>query len=326
MRAKFSLSIFLLCSLLLFTGCGPQFTPVQDPVLAEPQLNETSFISFDGTELPLRTWLPPGGIAAAKSIIIGVHGFNDYYNFIKRGAAYFNARHIAVYAYDQRGFGNAPVWGRWSSSDAMAQDLKTLVQLMAQKHAGLPVYLLGHSMGGAVVIHAMAGENHPDAAGAILVAPAVWARSTIPFYQTGGLWLAAHTVPWYTVTGESLDRQACSDIEVLREQGRDPLVIKKTRFDTIYGLQNLMDAAYADAERYSLKTLVLYGLHDEIIPQEPVLDAYRHFPDEPGEEKKLILYKNGYHMLLRDLQAEDVMQDIVAWINQPEADTETADN
>ena len=167
-------------------------------------------------------------------------------------------------------------------------------------------------MGGAVVIKAMSGENHPDIAGAILVAPAVWARSTIPFYQNGGLWLVAHTIPWYKVTGKGLDRTACSDIEALRELGRNPLVIKKTRFDTIYGLQHLMDSAYASADNYTLKTLVVYGHHDEIIPKEPVLDAYKRFP---AESKKLILYENGYHMLLRDLQAEIVMQDIVAWVN-----------
>jgi alpha-beta hydrolase superfamily lysophospholipase len=308
-------AIFLLSCLVLPAGCGPRFTPTHSPVLAAPQLNETSFVSFDGTELPLRAWLPPGGMDAARFIFIAVHGFNDYSNFIKNGALYFTNHDIAVYAYDQRGFGNAPVRGRWSSTDAMAQDLKTLIRLMTQKHAGLPVYLLGHSMGGAVIIQALAGENHPGVAGAILVAPAVWSRATMPFYQNGALWLVAHTLPWYTVTGEILERKACSNTEALKELGRDPLVIKETRFDTIYGLQNLMDASYTGASRFSLKTLVLYGHHDEIIPQEPVLDAFRRFPAQPADQKKLILYEDGYHMLLRDLHGEKVMNDIVAWIN-----------
>ena len=314
MRPGILLSISLLCCFALFAGCGPQFTPEHNPPLAAPQLNNTSFISFDGSELPLRTWLPEGGMDKAGYIFIAVHGFNDYSNFIKKGALYFKDHNIAVYAYDQRGFGNAPLRGRWSSAEAMARDLKTLVGLLAQKHPGLPIYLLGHSMGGAVIIQAMGGEDHPAAAGAILIAPAVWSRSTMPFYQRGALWLVAHTIPWYTVTGEILKRKACSDSEALRELGRDPLVIKETRFDTVYGLQSLMDAAYAGAEHYSLKTLLLYGRHDEIIPQEPVFDAFERFQVGPGGEKQLILYENGYHMLLRDLHGEDVMKDIVAWI------------
>jgi len=315
MRIQLFLPAALLCCLFLLSACGPRFTSPHSPPLAEPQLQETSFISFDGTELPLRTWLPPGGMAAAGSIFIAVHGFNDYSSFMKYPARYFTQNRIAVYAYDQRGFGSAPVRGMWSSGEIMVQDLKTLIRLVAQSHPDLPIFLLGHSMGGALIIEAMSGDNDPGVAGAILVAPAVWARSTIPLYQNVSLWLAAHTIPWYTVTGQVLKRTACSNIEVLREQGRDPLVIKDTRLDTIYGLQSLMDAAYGGADHFTLKTLVLYGQHDEIIPREPVLDVFRRFPTEADERKKLILYDEGYHMLLRDLQAEVVLKDIVAWVN-----------
>ena len=310
--------VFLLCCLvlLLLPGCAPDFTGPESRGLSEPQLQETSFISYDGTELPLRVWQPPGGLDAARSILIAVHGFNDYSNFIKKGAQYFNRHNIAVYAYDQRGFGNAPPRGRWSSTEAMAQDLKTLIRLIAQKYRDQPVYLLGHSMGGALVIQTMNGESHPDVAGAVLVAPAVWARSTIPFYQNAALWVVAHTIPWYRATGESLGRKPSDNIEMLREQGRDPLVVKETRFDTIYGLQNLMDAAYRAADSYTLKTLVLYGHLDEIIPEKPVLDAFNRFPTDSAEQKQLILYENGYHMLLRDLEAENVMKDIVEWLNE----------
>ena len=302
----------LLCCLVLFSGCAPDFTPPKITSLSEPQLHDSLFISFDGTRLPLRVWQPLDGIATARFIFIAVHGFNDYSNFIKNSAPFFTKNEITVYAYDQRGFGNAPQKGRWSSSAAMAQDLKTLTALLAQKYPDLPIYLLGHSMGGAVIIQAMAGENLQDVPGAVLVAPAVWSRSTIPFYQNIALWLMAHTIPWYTVTGESLNRKPSDNIEMLREQGRDPLVIKETRFDTIYGLQNLMDAAYKAADDYNLKTLVLYGHQDEIIPEKPVLDVYKRFP---AEQKKLLLYEKGYHMLLRDLQSENVMKDIVAWLH-----------
>jgi len=312
MPCKILHRISLLCFLVLLSGCAPDFTKPQDTGLSEPQLQDTVFISYDGTVLPLRVWQPPDGMAAARFIFIAVHGFNDYSNFIKNSAPYFTRNRIMVYAYDQRGFGEAPKKGRWSSTEAMAQDLETLIRLTAQKHPDLPIYLLGHSMGGAVVIQAMSGKNHPDVAGAILAAPAVWSRSTIPFYQNTALWLMVHTIPWYKVTGESLNRKPSDNIEMLREQGRDPLVIKETRFDTIYGLQNLMDAAYKAADSYKLKTLVLYGNLDEIIPEKPVLDVFHRFP---AEQKQLLRYKNGYHMLLRDLQAENVMKDIVTWLH-----------
>ena len=307
-------TLFLVCLFILPTGCGPQFTPPRDPASREPGLRENSFVTFDGTELPLRSWLPEKGLNDTRFIFIAVHGFNDYSNFIKNGALYFNRNRIAVYAYDQRGFGKAPVRGRWSSTETMAEDLQTLVRLTSEKYPYLPIYLLGHSMGGAVVINAMTAKNHPEVAGAILVSPAVWAHSTMPFYQYTALWLAAHTIPWFTVTGESLQRTACNNQAVLKELGRDPLVIKETRFDTIYGLQDLMDKAYVNASSFRINTMVLYGLHDEIIPRKPVIETFDHIPLEPEKQKKLILYDEGYHMLLRDLQAESVMQDIVDWV------------
>jgi acylglycerol lipase len=299
----------IFCLLFLLLSCIIKPVTAENRSDSAPTLTDTSFISFDGTELPIHIWQPEN---KTKFIFIALHGFNDYANFIKRGAEFLTRHNIMVYAYDQRGFGKAPVLKRWGGTEQMAEDLATLVRLVTKKHPDLPIYLLGHSMGGAVVIRAMTGDQAPPVAGAILAAPAVWARSTQPFYQNISLWIGAHTMPWLKLTGKSLDRKPSDNIEMLRELGRDPLVIGETRIDTIYGLQNLMDAGYDQADRFNLTTLVLYGDKDEIIPREPMLDTYQRFPGQ----KQLILYENGYHMLMRDLQAEKVLQDIVDWVNE----------
>ena len=311
MSAKPLHCLHLLLCLFMLEGCTIKPVTAENRSQSKPILMDSSFISFDGTELPVHKWQPAD---ETKIIFIALHGFNDYANFIKHGAGFFARHNIQVYAYDQRGFGNAPVRGRWGGTEQMAKDLATLVRLAAQKHPGLPIYLLGHSMGGAVVIATMAGPDPPPAAGVILVAPAVWARSTEPFYQRLALWIGAHTMPWLELTGDSLDRMPSDNIEMLREQGRDPLVIKKTRLDTIYGLQNLMDAGYDRADRFNLTTLLLYGRKDEIIPKEPVHGMFDRIPESFAGQKQLILYENGYHMLMRDLQAEKVLQDIVDWV------------
>ena len=61
--------------------------------------------------------------------------------------------------------------------------------------------------------------------------------------------------------------------------------------------------------------LILYGKKDEIIPEKPIFEFYNRLPLGGQGQHQIILYENGYHMLLRDLQAEVVMKDIVAWIN-----------
>jgi alpha-beta hydrolase superfamily lysophospholipase len=170
-------------------------------------------------------------------------------------------------------------------------------------------------MGGAVAIVTMAQSNPPDVQGVILVAPAVWARSEMPFYQRFALWIGAHTIPWKKVSGQSLGITASDNIEMLRELGKDPIIIKETRIEVLYGLSNLMDKAFDSAERFRDTSLILYGEKDQIIPREPVFDFYKRLPLKSRDQQRMILYENGYHMLLRDLQSENVLTDIVGWIN-----------
>ncbi len=101
---------------------------------------------------------------------------------------------------------------------------------------------------------------------------------------------------------------------MLRALGRDPLVIRETRIDTIYGLSNLMDQALTSSAKLVIPTLVLYGELDEIIPKEPICEMMKTLQGNKDLEWRFILYPDGYHMLTRDLQAEKVYQDIEKWI------------
>jgi alpha-beta hydrolase superfamily lysophospholipase len=307
-----SLLIFL--SGCLLWGCAPHAVPL-GIMTEEARLTDTAFISFDGSALPLRTWLPPG---PPQAVMIALHGYNDYSNFIKDAAAWFNDREIGVYAYDQRCFGAAPHRGIWSGREAMTEDLRTIIALVRQRHPDVPLFLLGDSMGGAVIMAADSAENPLPAEGVILVAPAVWARSTMPFYQRWALWLGVRIMPWLRVTGKGIDITPSDNKEMLKALGRDPLVIKESRIDAIYGLVNLMDTAYEAASRFNSKVFFLYGARDEIIPPKPMADVFRkRVRGQFSNPQRLLVYKKGYHMLLRDLQAEIVWQDILCWLTSP---------
>ena len=310
---KCKLAILFLKSVIicLLTACSPNFITSPSPVLSSPSIAEHIFTSYDNTELPLRVWLPSREI---NGVIIAVHGFNDYSNFIKDSVLFFNNQKLAIYSYDQRGFGDTKTRGRWSGGQKLSNDLSTFVKLIREIHPHIPIYILGDSMGGAVTIVTMSTKDLPEVNGVILIAPAVWARSEMPFYQRWLLWIAAHTIPWEKVTGSSLEITASDNIEMLKELGKDPLVIKETRIDVLYGLSNLMDEAYRSAEFLKINSLILYGEKDEIIPQKPVFAFYRRLPPGVQGQRQMIIYENGYHMLLRDLQFEIVVKDIVDWI------------
>jgi len=306
-------SRFYLLLLVCLAGCAPQFT-APHAEQSSASITEKSFISFDGARLPMRRWLPTG---KAEAIVIALHGFNDYSLFIDNAAHFFAHHGMAVYAYDQRGFGQSPNRGRWPGKDAFAQDVQAFIKIIHARFPHTPLFLLGHSMGAAVALHTLASKQ-VKVDGIILVAPAITGWRTMPWWQRWGLKLAAYAMPWQTFTGQSLHIVASDNRDMLIALGRDPLVIKKTRVDTIYGLVDLMDAAWRATEKLRTPTLILYGERDQIIPEAVIPEA---FGRSAGRNKsiRLQLYKNGYHMLLRDLQAEVVWRDIMVWIRNRKA-------
>ena len=139
----------------------------------------------------------------------------------------------------------------------------------------------------------------------------------MPFYQRIALWVGAHIIPWMKVSGRGLKIKPSDNLEMLKALGKDPLVIKETRIGTIFGLVNLMDSALANAVDLSSSSLILYGEKDDIIPRKPMLLMLKRLLEKAGPRPSVALYKNGYHMLSRDLQATIVMKDIASWILHP---------
>ncbi|MDD5285913.1 MAG: lysophospholipase [Desulfuromonadaceae bacterium] len=306
--SRLSISAGIAIALLVISACSPL---VNHPgkQISEPKIENGHFVAGDGSMLPVRIWLPKDG--PIKAAIVALHGFNDYSNFFASPGKFLSRRGIACYAYDQRGFGAAPGRGVWSGTEAYTSDLSSFVKEIHKRHQGIPLYVLGESMGGAVTIVAMTKSNPPDADGIILVAPAVWGRETMPWYQRWLLAVASHTLPWMELTGKGMQIKASDNIEMLRALGHDPLVIKATRIDALSGLADLMDEALSRADKLQIPALVQYGKNDQIIPKEPTLLMLGKMP----ESTRKSFYLHGYHMLLRDLQGEKPLTDMATWIS-----------
>jgi len=281
------------------------------PEIQAPKLTAQAIITSDNAALPYKHWLPKAN-SAPKAVFLALHGFNDYSNAFAAFGTFAASKGYAVYAYDQRGFGRAPQTGIWANNLNLWRDLAQSVTLLKQRYPHTPLYILGESMGGAVAITALVQEEFPaeKVAGVILSAPAVWGdRAMNPFYQFI-LWAAAHTVPSLEVTGKGIKVQASDNIPMLVALGKDPLIIKKTRIDAIYGLVELMGKAQKDIAQLKTPVLYLYGVKDQIIPPAPTEQAMLKLKTP----HTLAIYQKGWHMLLRDLQAEVVYHDIDSWV------------
>jgi alpha-beta hydrolase superfamily lysophospholipase len=295
----------------LATACANPELQDRDPQRVCPRLAATEAVMEDGYRLPLRRW---GDSRDTASLLLAVHGFNDYGNAFDQLGSSLAREGILVYAYDQRGFGQTEQRGRWAGTERLGRDLRQVVELLRRRHPSLPLYLLGESMGGGLAL--TASGRGLSAAGTILVAPAVWSRDSMnPLLQLL-LWAGAHTVPGLELTGKGVDIRPSDNLTMLRELSADPLVIKRTRVDALWGVTNLMDRAKRSATGLRGPVLLLYGENDDIIPQHAFCRLLVRLPQRaPG--LRIVLYRKGWHMLTRDLQGGRVIADIAAWLKDP---------
>lgn len=302
---------WLLACVAWLAGCATPFVQPRAEHLTVPRLDADRVVTADGATLPLSIWQPQG---AARAVVLALHGFNDYRMAFAEVGPFLAARGVATYAYDQRGFGATARRGIWPGEALLVDDARKVAELLRQRHPGQPLYLLGESMGGAVAMNVLA-ETPEAADGAVLVAAAVWGRTTMNPLQRAALWLVAHSFPGMRLSGRGLGITASDNQAMLRALRDDPLVLKEARADALWGLVNLMDRALAAAPMLSVPTLVLYGEHDEIIPRRPTCRMLSLL----ASSARVAIYPDGYHMLTRDLGRRLVLEDLAAWLAGPAA-------
>lgn len=306
---------FIGLALTLLAACLPTQQRLGSPLgdFAGPHFDVGAerFVTFDGSPLGLSTWAPAE--EEPWAVIIGLHGMNDYAGTFYYSGPWFAARGVVTYAYDARGFGRSPQRGVWGGQQLITEDVRTAVSVARRRHPNAVIAVIGDSMGAATAIAAAGDAQGLGADRLVLVAPAVWGWSTMPEFYSLTLWVGAHTFPWRAVTApRNVTRRitASDNREALLRAGRDPHMIWETRIDAIYGLVNLMQRAADRAARLEGDVLFLYGANDQIIPPNAALAAAQRLPPSA----RTAYYENGYHWLLRDLQAELVYADILAFL------------
>jgi alpha-beta hydrolase superfamily lysophospholipase len=201
----------------------------------------------------------------------------------------------------------------------MADDVADMLAILRARHAGVRMVAMGESMGGAVLMHlATRGAGAIDVS-YVMLAPAVWGRARMNPVIRASLAVARPLVPGMMLGGppSSLVRILPTDNrDALIRLANNPLHIRSTRTDTTAGLVDLMDIALAAAPNFRSRALFLYGANDDLVPKPATRATWATLP--PGPIRRAY-YSRGYHLLLRDLSRAAPIEDIIAWINTPDA-------
>lgn len=296
-------------------------TPPADfagPRIEPGSLGRGTFVVQDGAQLPYLKWTPQD--QEPWAVIIALHGFNDHRASFRLAGPWWAERGIETWAYDQRGFGDAPHRGEFAPESLTSEDLRTVVALVRAQRPNALIAVAGESMGGATAIAAFGTDRPPAADRVALLAPAVWGWASQSPFNRAALWTAARLMGDKAVRPPSFAvrriRASDNQAELVR-MGHDPQVILGTRFDSLYGLVSLMETASGRLGQVRAPTLLMYGAHDMIVPRTAVARALERAGEAPS--LRTAWYPQGWHILNRDLAAEVVFADVEAWLRAPDA-------
>ena len=287
---------------------GPRFLPEQN-----------IFISHDDAPLGLSVWHAVGE-ESPEQIVIGLHGMNDYAYAFHMAAPYWAEHGVTTYAYDQRGFGRSPGRGIWPDEDLMREDLRTAVAVARQAHPEATITVVGISMGAAVALSAFGSERPPAADRLIASGPGLRGWGAMNPLYSASLWLSTHTRPGWIVRPPArfVRIEPSDNIEMLQHTWADPLMQRENRIDQVFGVVSLMESAHEriGALPPGLPVLMSYGANDYVIPPAGIKRSAKSLPSHV----RTVYYEKGYHMLLRDLQAETVHADYLAFMRAPDGE------
>ena len=271
-------------------------------------MNEQTFEGVGGLKIATRSWQPEGSV---RGIMILVHGFNSHSGYFAWPAEQFAGDGFAVYALDHRGRGKSE-GERWyveKFSDYLG-DVDKLVGIARSENPGVPVYMLGHSVGG-VITSSYVFEHQQEIEGFICESWAydVGLPNLVQLAFEGVARLAPH-LPLYSLKNEIFSR----DPIVVAQMDNDPL-IKNEKQPAETASEVLKAAARLKENMPNIKVpvFIIHGTDDKAtLPR-----GSQYFYDNVGsEDKTLKLYEGGYHDLLNDIDKETVMADILAWVNE----------
>lgn len=270
---------------------------------------EGRFEGHDGASLFRRSW-PPAG--PARGVIVNLHGLGDHSGLYQTVTEHFTARGFAVHAPDLRGNGRSPgARGHIGSWREYREDLRRFVALVRGEEPGLPVFLLGHSLGGLIVLD-YALHHAGGLCGVVASAPPL-GRLGVP----APLLLLGRAVsriwPSFSLeTGMDLSGLA-RDPAIAAEVLADPLFHRKGSARLSTEVRAAIDRVQRDAARFPLPLLVVHGAADRMVPPDGSRQLVARARG-PGRDVRLIEYAGAYHALFADEGREQVLGDVEGWI------------
>ncbi|MFA6450577.1 MAG: alpha/beta fold hydrolase [bacterium] len=269
----------------------------------------------DGTKIFMQEWHPAGAPRRAVVCFHGASGQGQYFALI---ADILTPRGAAVFVADYRGHGMSEgPRGDFSSFQTLLDDCREVVKSVKVKLPGVPVIILGESMGGAMAVN-YAAQFPEDTAALVLFAPALLFRKSIPWPQILQLplYLAsaifARGKPIIKMTGQ--EHLGIKDLTHVNFDKTDPFHLSHISMRYFMQLSKYMGIGLNKCPgRIKSPTILFQGEADPGIDPE---GAKLFVERLAAADKELILYPKGLHVLLTDPDCPDIAGRLADWFDK----------
>ena len=262
-----------------------------------------------GLEIYYQSWLPD---QEARAVFLLVHGMGEHSGRYGNLIDYYVPGGMAVYGLDHPGHGHSSGKREFIHTfDDYLDTLERCQTLIRREQPGRPVFLMGHSMGGTIVLDYLA-RGQGEFAGVILSSPSLkpahppnrFLRALCGFLSA---WLPMTGVLQLDLEGISRDRRV---VDAYRE---DPLTFKgRTPARLIFQMLAAMDRIRDNAPNIKLPLLILQGGRDRLVDPSGAME----FHDRAGStDKTLHVYEGLFHEVFNEPERNRVFADLESWLD-----------
>jgi acylglycerol lipase len=244
--------------------------------------------STTGEQLFYRSWSAP----RPRALLVLVHGLSEHSERYEHVGRYLAERGVTVYAHDHIGHGRSGGRRGWIESfEHFLDDTEQVHRLAMRENPGLPVFLLGHSMGGLIAAAYVLERLKPDFL--ILSGPAI--------------------VPLLNPSDRTIDASRLSkDRDVQKAYMEDPLVLRERVTDELFlRLADGVGLLPGRAAEVSVPTLLIHGGDDALCSAE---GARMWLEGASSGDVTVKIYPGGRHEMLNETNKDEVLDDVWAWI------------
>lgn len=273
------------------------------------------FCPNHNTELFYRSLIP----TRPRLILVMIHGAGQHSGQFSYLGRYCLQHNIAFYALDLRGFGlSSGKRGHVQSFSEYLDDLDSFIEFIRKIHPGDPIFLLGHSLGGTIVIR-YSQEHEGSIQGAVLSAPALKLRFHMPeslYFVTQILsritpGLSVDLIDWSHVMRGIPSFRSFYNNQLSKED--DPLCTNQFSVRWLTELIVNGHLALSKVNDFRIAVLCLCGSDDPLIDPASVQEFHDFLQ---VKDKKYILVPHAKHRLLQDNERSHVYEHIVNWIKE----------